>query len=159
MDSVFPAGACPLLSSHVLCCCSGQGWSSAWDSVWRLEIPGRAPEPPPSDTLSALHHQHDFHCCPRAGGAPSGENKQIWRPVECKCTDPAHLIVCEYGASHIVAMLVRGCDFIICLCVQCFMCTWRTTCRATVHVAVNTAVAAADLSLCMCWIVWAILEL
>lgn len=44
-----------------------------------------------------MTHQHDFHWRPRAGGAPSGKNKQTWRPWECKCTDPAHLTLSEYG--------------------------------------------------------------
>lgn len=64
MGSVSPAGR--MLPSPR----EGRG------SVRRLEIPGRAPEPPPSDTLSALHHRHDFHCSSRAGGAPSGEKKR-----------------------------------------------------------------------------------
>lgn len=76
------------LSFSLLCCGSGRGRSSASDSVRRLAIPGRVPEPPPCDTLSVRPHQHDFHCCPRAGGTPSGEKQtnmeaagvQVYRP-------------------------------------------------------------------------------
>lgn len=88
------------------------GWSSVLDSAWRLEISGREPEPPPCDTLSALHHQHDFHSCPRAGGAPSGKNKTnkygggrsasvqalfIW---PCVSTVPQHLWYCRHAIWH-----------------------------------------------------------
>lgn len=116
MDSVFPVPAC------------WTGLVPGWDSAWRLEIPGRAPEPPPSDTLSALHQQHDFHCSPRAGGAPSGKNKQTWRPSECKCTDPAHLTICEYGAlaSAVVSAVFGGKSTLWGHCVY----TWRTACTA-----------------------------
>lgn len=33
------------------------------------------------------------------------KNKQTWKPQECKCTDPAHLTVCEYGISVSLIML------------------------------------------------------
>lgn len=48
-------------------------------------------------SLPPVTHQHDFHWRPRAGGAPSGKYKQTWRPWEYKCTDRAHLTLCEYG--------------------------------------------------------------
>lgn len=51
-------------------------------------------------SLPPVTHQHDFHWRPRAGGAPSGKNKQTWRPWECKCTDPAHLTLSEYGRQR-----------------------------------------------------------
>lgn len=106
------------------------GRSSVLDSVWRLEIPGRALEPPPCDTLSALHHQHDFHSSPRAGGAPWRKNKQIWRLQECMCTDPAHLALCEYHAS--VSGSRSACAkaqfWHVLVCVQQDMYSWRTVC-------------------------------
>lgn len=80
-------------------------------SVCRLEILGQALEPPPPSTLHPVTHQHDFQWSPRAGGAPSGKNKQTWRPWECKCTDPAHLTLREYGSSAPAILLawVKAC--------------------------------------------------
>lgn len=69
------------------------GWTlcRALSGDWRFQARPWSLPPPP------VTHQHDFHWRPRAGGAPSGKNKQTWRPWECKCTDPAHLTLSEYG--------------------------------------------------------------
>lgn len=127
MDSVFPVGSCPLLCSAVAL---DRGWSSARDSVWRLEIPGRAPEPPPSDTLSALHHQHDFHCSPRAGGAPSGKKQTNMEAVGVQVYRP-----CSFdslwvwpAASVILLACVKAWFWNVSVCVQHDMYTWRTVC-------------------------------
>lgn len=87
-------------------------------------------------------HQHDFHWRPRAGGAPSGKNKQTWRPWECKCTDPAHLTLSEYGKSALAILLawVTACFWHESVCpIQ--GCVW----------GVCTVVALAALSLGSVW--------
>lgn len=93
----------------------GRTLSRALRADWRLQA--RPWSLPP------VTHQHDFHWRPRAGGAPSGKNKQTWRPWECKCTDPAHMSLSEYGSSAPAILAPWACFWHVSVCSACTECS------------------------------------
>lgn len=82
--------------------------------------------------LGASPLWHTFSAAPltwlsplsKGGWCTFRENKQIWRLLECKCTDPAHLTACEYETTaSLILLRCSSTCFDVCSSVYNNLCT------------------------------------